>query len=555
MTQPQLEASNSLFTESIVRWHIGDWEYLVELAAEDVAQHSEKCLIAMFKATALFQQGVLDAARTWVNQAIDWGANPKMLARLMLSGAHNSLGRAALLAGRESQAQSHIKEAMRIGSMELDDHLLYPARLMQQKSQINANAHLDSSHPQQEQPSLKPTKEQLQTQQQLIKEKINQAKQARVEKNYCLAKDLLSEILKINPNHLLAIKEGAALHAAQQQWMAAVAEYDRLLKNQTETENAILARSLMKKNADLLHETISDLEHAKGLGFFNSKISHQLGIAYRDNQQWEEAESTVRELCNNDPEYLRNLPFSTFVADLLRKRKKTKEAYGLLKVVIDQAKSDGQNIPLSSQAILEELQRNVNSSKYVREASRYYYDAIYARSEKYQADSTYSVYLPVWDKVVALLKQEKVQGVLDVGCGPGQFAEYITKKIPKVNYIGIDYSKTAIETAQLRCPHAEFFVQDLMHEDALSDFKADVFLILEVLEHIEKDIELIERIPNGQKVIFSVPNMDSFGHVRFFKDENAIFKRYKNLFDIFNIETILLGGRSKIHLAVASRKF
>lgn len=69
MTPPQLEASNSLSTESIVRWHIGDWEYLVELAAEDVAQHSDKCLIAMFKAAALFQQGLLDAARTWVNQA------------------------------------------------------------------------------------------------------------------------------------------------------------------------------------------------------------------------------------------------------------------------------------------------------------------------------------------------------------------------------------------------------------------------------------------------------------------------------------------------------
>lgn len=553
MTPPQLEASNSLSTESIVRWHIGDWEYLVELAAEDVAQHSDKCLIAMFKAAALFQQGLLDAARTWVNQAIGWGADSKMLARIMLSGAHNSLGRAALLAGREPQAQSHIKEAMRIGCIELDGHLLFPARLMQQKSQIYANAHLGSSRHQQEQPSLTSTKEQLQAQQQLVKEKLNQAKQARVEKNYCLAKDLLSEILKISPNHLLALKEVAGLYAAQQQWMASVGEYDRFLQNQVETENAILARSLMKKNANFLHEAISDLEHAKALGFFSNKIVHQLAIAYRDNQQWEEAESTARELCNQDPKYFRNLSFSTFFADLLRKRKKSKEAYGLLKVVVEQAQADGEVIPLNSQTILEELQRTVSFSKYEIEVSRHYYDSIYAQSEKYQMNSANSVYLPVWDKVAELLKKNQVQSVLDIGCGPGQFAEYILKELPNLNYQGLDYSEKAINAARLRCPNANFDIKDLMQENTLI-YSADVFVILEVLEHIEKDIELLSKIPENQKVIFSVPNIDSFGHVRFFKNSESVFDRYNEYFSNLRIQRVELSPSSCIFLCSGESK-
>jgi SAM-dependent methyltransferase len=331
-------------------------------------------------------------------------------------------------------------------------------------------------------------------------------------------------------------------------------EYDRLLQTQVETESAILARSLMKKNADLLEEAISDLEHAKALGFYNSRIAHQLALAYRDNQQWEEAESTVRDLLTKDTAYLENIANATFVADLLRKRQRVKEAYGLLTVIVEQAQAEGKEVPLNTQAILQELQHAANQPEYCQEVSRYYYDAIYAQSEKYQADPEHSVYLPVWGKVVAILKQEGVQRVLDIGCGPGQFAEYLLKQIPDIHYQGVDFSQTAIETARLRCPTAQFYVKDLMQEEALKEFKADAFVMLEVLEHIEKDLELIARIPIGQKVIFSVPNMDSFGHVRFFVDCAAISNRYDDCFDAINIETVILSGRSKIHLAVATRR-
>lgn len=508
----------------------------------------------MFKAAALFQQGAVDIASIWAKQAMGWGGDAKMLARIMLSGTHNSLGRCALLTGKAPQAQTHIKEAMRIGCMELDEVLLYPARLMQQKKQISANSKLGLPHTKEAQPTPKLTREQLQAQQQQIKEKFDQAKQARTEKDYRLAEKLLSEILQINPSHLLALKERARNQAEQQQWMASVTEYDRLLQTQVEAENTILARSLMKKNADLLDEAIADLEHGKALGFYSTRIAHQLAIAYRDNQQWKQAESTVRELYNNDPEYLRNLPFATFVADLLRKRKKVKEAYGLLKVVVEQALTEGEEISLNTKAILEELQRTVNLPEYMQEVSNQYYDTIYAHSEKYQVDAEHSTYLPVWEKVVALLKQEGVLNILDVGCGPGQFAEYIIKQIPQINYLGIDYSYKAIEAARSRCPTAQFHVKDLMVEGALDVFDADLFIILEVLEHIERDLDLIKSLPKGKIVIFSVPNMDSAGHVRFFRDIHEVENRYGGFCNINSAVTINLKGRSKIFLIHAVTK-
>lgn len=548
MSSQQIDLFQSLLTESLIHWHIGDWEYLIGIDSEDIAQHSEKCLIASFKAAALFQQGALNDARVWVSKALDWGIEPNVLVRTLLSGAHNSLGRAYFLTDSEPQAQIHIKEAMHIGSIDLDSSLLYPARFMQQKNQVISKRLNSFSEVKK---SSKLTKEQLQVRQQQIKEKLEKAQKARTEKKYQLAEQLLSEILEINPVHLLAIKESAILHANQQQWMKSITEYDRLIKIQTETENSIRARSLMKKNANLLQEAIAELEHAKALGFYNSKIAQQLAVAYRDNQQWNEAENEIRELCISDPIYLQNLPFATFFADVLRKREKVKEAYGLLKIVVKQAQEEGQEIPLNTQAILDELQRTVSLPEHVREVSRYYYDAIYAQSEKYHIDSTHSVYLPVWEKVINLLKNEKVQCVLDIGCGPGQFAEYMAKETPKINYQGVDYSQIAIETARLRCPSAIFHIKDLMQEEKIN-FEADTFIILEVLEHIEKDIELLSKIPKKQKIIFSVPNRDSFGHVRFFKSAEDVIERYNKYFHRLNIQKVDLSANSCIFLGMGT---
>ena len=552
---PSNSAKANLRAESLMRWHLGDWSYLCELDEQSIAQHPDKALLATLKSAALFQQGDMSSARELAKQAQDWGGEHKMLERTFLSGVQNSLGRAAMLAGMEQRAAGHILQAMRAAEVELDGALLYPARLMQQKRQIKAKAHPNSTHGEQAKPAAKPSDEQLQEQQQQIRLKLNQAKKARTENNYQLAEQLLTEILQLDPNQPCALKERARLTSAQQQWNAATEDYTRLLKTQSETESAILARSLMKKNSDLLEEAIADLEHAKALGFYNSQIAHQLALAYRDNQQWQEAEQTVRDLLIQDPAYLHTMSFATFVADLLRKRKKVQEACVLLSTVVEQAQADGKEIPLNTQAILQELQYAAGQADCSPEVSRHYYDTIYAQSEKYQADPEHSAYLPVWEKVVGILKQDGVKQVLDIGCGPGQFAEYLIKNIPGINYTGVDYSQTAIETGRLRCPTAQFYVKDLMQEGALEEFQADVFIILEVLEHINQDLELIARIPGGQKVIFSVPNMDSFGHVRFFKDTQAVLKRYGECMASLVNETVVLAGRSKIHLANAIMKF
>lgn len=101
-----------------------------------------------------------------------------------------------------------------------------------------------------------------------------------------------------------------------------------------------------------------------------------------------------------------------------------------------------------------------------------------------------------------------------------------------VKYTGIDFSQQAIELArranpeyahQFICKDAFIFLQSVKKED----YK--LFFMFEVLEHFYKDMELLELLPMGSKVIFSVPNFKSFNHVRTFDSLESIKNRYQML--------------------------
>jgi 2-polyprenyl-3-methyl-5-hydroxy-6-metoxy-1,4-benzoquinol methylase len=211
-------------------------------------------------------------------------------------------------------------------------------------------------------------------------------------------------------------------------------------------------------------------------------------------------------------------------------------------------------VPLITEAMLEELSRNDKQSKNNQsEVSKYFYDNIYAKSKKYKLDSNESIYLPVWKSVVDHIESLDAKSVLDIGCGPGQFAEYLFSRMPEIIYTGIDFSEVAINQAKERCSKGQFLVNNIMEKDIFKNFNTDVYIVLEVLEHIEQDREIISSIMGNKEVIFSVPNFDSFGHVRFFRDENQVKERYDYEFEELRIQSILLNGRSKIFLSSGLR--
>ena len=175
------------------------------------------------------------------------------------------------------------------------------------------------------------------------------------------------------------------------------------------------------------------------------------------------------------------------------------------------------------------------------------YDKIYTNSPEYAKHYNNSVYYPIW-KIAAKWVREPV---LDIGCGPGQFAELLYNHGIK-KYEGWDISEVAIGMAKAKTLGFDFVCVDALGLHISSHYQT--VILLEVLEHIEQDLELVEQIPAGMQVIFSVPNFHSATHVRIFDSHQSAIERYKDLLNITGLYTHSFNNNTKIYLYAANRR-
>jgi len=162
-----------------------------------------------------------------------------------------------------------------------------------------------------------------------------------------------------------------------------------------------------------------------------------------------------------------------------------------------------------------------------------YYDADYQRewdtAERFTLPSQ-STYFKGWQKVLRWI--DSGESLLDLGCGNGWFAQLALLE-GKDYRLGIDFSPVAIDWAKQRNPgHAELFVCDDIFNPKYTNLGYDIVIILETLEHIDKDLELLSMIPGGGRVIFSVPAFSLNSHVRFFVTLEEVIARYGTLLSI-----------------------
>ena len=211
---------------------------------------------------------------------------------------------------------------------------------------------------------------------------------------------------------------------------------------------------------------------------------------------------------------------------------------------------------VSTRGARDELLRQIRSGS--RAASSAYCDAVFSDSLKYQQSGLNSEYAPIWKEIVEYLCDNKATSILDLGCGPGQFAEFVAAHMPSVKYVGLDFSRIAIANAQQRCPNYLFEKRELPMSgfDGLPCF--DTVVCTEVLEHVENDHEILAALPVGTTMVATVPNFDSFGHIRIFRNEDQVRERYGRLFDnlivhcialsVHNIIWIMYGYRSNVSM-------
>jgi 2-polyprenyl-3-methyl-5-hydroxy-6-metoxy-1,4-benzoquinol methylase len=171
----------------------------------------------------------------------------------------------------------------------------------------------------------------------------------------------------------------------------------------------------------------------------------------------------------------------------------------------------------------------------VAERPAAWYDAVYQTSTEYRLHYTESRYYFLWTVIVDRLLRSPLPQILDLGCGPGQFAELLADK-GIVAYRGLDFSQQCIEQARQRCPTFQFDVADISSTPLLEESVYDTVIALEFLEHVEQEIHVIRRLRKGAHFLASVPNFPYTSHVRHFTSTQEVQDRYGACFSRFRVD-------------------
>ncbi|WP_158971867.1 FkbM family methyltransferase [Chachezhania sediminis] len=141
----------ALLDRSRAAWEVGDWAALARLTGQPLermtddtgreagrasGRDSARARLAALAAVGLAQQGDLDEARRYATLARDWGCPADLLARILMGGALNSLGRAASLMGEKEQALEYFEASIATVNPRADAALLGRTRAVAQQADL-----------------------------------------------------------------------------------------------------------------------------------------------------------------------------------------------------------------------------------------------------------------------------------------------------------------------------------------------------------------------------------------------------------------------------------
>jgi SAM-dependent methyltransferase len=165
-----------------------------------------------------------------------------------------------------------------------------------------------------------------------------------------------------------------------------------------------------------------------------------------------------------------------------------------------------------------------------------WYDAVYEASDEYRVHYTASRYYFLWTVVADRILHAAVPRILDLGCGPGQFASLLRDKGVR-HYRGVDFSSRCVELARERCPEFDFQVVDLSVATVPPGAAYDCVVALEFLEHVAAEIDVIRGLTSGARFLATVPNFPYVSHVRHFDSSEQVQERYGDLFAEFRVDS------------------
>ena len=126
----------NLLERARTQWQFGDWDSLALLDRDTLQHHPDRAKLALLAAAGRLQLDKFEEARQYICLAQDWGVSKKLLARILAAGVHNSLGRAAAIAGEHPRALQNLQNSIIVVFPSSEVRLLAQVRNSQQYQQL-----------------------------------------------------------------------------------------------------------------------------------------------------------------------------------------------------------------------------------------------------------------------------------------------------------------------------------------------------------------------------------------------------------------------------------
>jgi 2-polyprenyl-3-methyl-5-hydroxy-6-metoxy-1,4-benzoquinol methylase/glycosyltransferase involved in cell wall biosynthesis len=327
----------------------------------------------------------------------------------------------------------------------------------------------------------------------------------------------------------------------------------QIIKEMTQYDFGIIPFNIERGNKRFLDSTIANklFEYlAAGLPVITSPLKayidyfkhHPVGITFE-----------------NDKDIIENIPKLKMIAkrtDFSRQIFTYENEITKLETFYCNIINDIINVPSDEKSMdyeLKEKTYRLQSSENIldkkQEKNSIYYDRIYSGGgwqKQYHKHYSESYYYLGWKFVLSWLSNHPNPKILEIGCGNGQFAKMLFDN-GITNYKGFDFSPIAVGLAKKNNEkYSGNFVVDNAYTSQLYNYDYNIVVILEVLEHIERDFLVLNKISKNTSIIFSVPNFNSESHVRWFNSKDDIEKRYNNIIKINKIKDIILSPTSNM---------
>lgn len=113
--------------------------------------------------------------------------------------------------------------------------------------------------------------------------------------------------------------------------------------------------------------------------------------------------------------------------------------------------------------------------------------------------------------VANLSRQHEPQNLIDIGCGQGDFLQYLDQNQNNLKLYGVELSRAGVEITKRKVPKAQVIQANLLTVDDTSEIpQCEIGTCIEVLEHINEPEIFLERavqfLKPGGKLIVTVPS-------------------------------------------------